>query len=70
MLSIKSKVKKSEKVENFAEFILQMTNIYSFLRNLFLQIWAKPEKKIFRKKKFRTNFFRKQFLPWYSWNTV
>jgi len=56
MLSIKSKVKKSEKVENFAEFILQMTNIYSFLRNLFLRIWAKPEKKNIPQKKILHKF--------------
>jgi len=44
-----------EKMENFAEFSFADTNIYSFLRNLFLRIWAKCAK--------INSKFRKQFLP-------
>jgi len=40
-----------------------MTNIYSFLRNIFNYFAQIRKIKLHKKYKFRTNFFCKQFLP-------
>jgi len=64
---MQSKVKKSiftgEKVEDFPEFIFVGDQyLFIFAEFAALGFGRNPQNK-FRKKKFRINFFHKQFLP-------